>query len=102
MFGERLTPMEEEAQRDAAYTAIRLLYRECLPLWTVCARAPCRRHRRCCGEARACLARGWTLMPEALQQAAWAAVECGGPRRLPPASAIEQDLRHFPPSNFVN
>ncbi len=101
MFSERLTPMEGEAQTDAAFTAIRLLYCASLPLWKACKRPPCKRHRRCCGQSRACLAHGWKLMPEAVQPAAWDEVKRGGPRRLPPASAIERDLRRFPPTNFV-
>jgi hypothetical protein len=36
------------------------------------------------------------LMPPALQ------VQVGGPRRVPPATALEQELRHFPPTNFVH
>jgi len=99
---KRLTPEEEDEQREAAFAAIRLLYRDALPLWQVCPRAPCKRHRRCCGEVRPCLERGWPLLPAAVQDAAYEEVQRGGPRRLPPATHTEWELRRFPPSNFVH
>lgn len=49
------------------------------------------RNRRCCGEARACLARGWKLMPAAAQQAAWDAVKRGGPRRCRQRAASKRN-----------
>jgi hypothetical protein len=99
---KRLTPDEEAAQREAAFAAIRQLYREALPLWRTCPRGSCRRHQCCFGEARPCLKRGWPLMPPELQKRAQDQVIAGGPRRLPPATHLEWQLRRYPPSNFVH
>jgi hypothetical protein len=40
-------------------------------------------------------------MPPELQAEAHHAVMRGGPRRLPPATHTEWQLRRYPPSNFV-
>jgi len=93
---------DEDGQRAAAVAAIRRLYCEVLPLWRACRRGSCRRHRLCIGEARACLARVWALLPEELQRQAQDQVIAGGPRRLPPESRLESELRRFPASNFVH
>jgi hypothetical protein len=98
----RLSPDEEEAQRQAAFAAIRRLYSEVVAVWPSCDRGFCRRHRRCNGEVGSCLARAWPLTPPALQAAAYDQVQLGGPRRLPPATPLERELRHFPPTNFVH
>jgi hypothetical protein len=95
LTGDALT-----VQREAAFAAIRALYRESLPLWRVCPRGICRRHKHCAGDAD-CLRRGWPLLPIPVQEAAAAQVRVGGPRRLPPASRLELHLRRYPPSNFV-
>jgi hypothetical protein len=101
-FYKRITPEEEVEQREAAFAAIRRLYSEVLPLWRSCARGYCRRHRCCVGDVRKCLARGWPLTSGAMQLQNWHAVIAGGPQRRPPATAIEQGLRRYPPSNFVH
>jgi hypothetical protein len=101
LYNKRWTEDEHKAQREAAFAAIRRLYREALPLWRVCARGYCRRHKSCAGAAD-CLKRGWPLMPPHLQAAAFAEVRAGGPRRQPPATHLEWDLRNYPPSNFVH
>ena len=101
-YNKRLTPEEEVAQREAAFAAIRLLYAQALPLWRACGRGDCRRHKSCHGETRACLKRGWPLMPPELQEQAYRQVMMGGPRRLPPATHTEWELRRFPASNFVH
>jgi hypothetical protein len=102
LYNKRLTPDEQVARREAAFAAIRKLYCEVLPLWRGCPRAACRRHLCCCGDAAACLKRGWPLMPPDVQQRAFDQVVAGGPRRLPPATHTEWHLRRFPPSNFVH
>ncbi|MDE1972379.1 MAG: hypothetical protein KGK33_16770 [Hyphomicrobiales bacterium] len=100
---KRRTPDDEQAERDIAFAAIRRLYAESLPLWRFCARGYCRRHRRCAGDdQRACLKRGWPLVPPQLQAQAYALVRQGGPQRRPPATHMEWSLRRFPPSNFVH
>jgi len=96
----RPSPEQDRKRKDAAFAAIRKLYRESLPLWQVCPRGYCRRHRTCAGDAD-CLKRGWPRLPEALQMAAIEEVKRGGPRRLPPATEDELHLRRYPPSNFV-
>ncbi len=98
----RLTTEQERAERVAAFAAIRALYCEAVPLWRACRRGFCRRNRRCCGDSQECLARGWPLMAPELKEIAVAQVLAGGPRRRPPASHNEWQLRRFPPSNFVH
>ena len=62
-FADAPTEEGQRAQREAAFAAIRALYVESLPLWRVCGRAYCRRHHICGGDSRACIERGWPLMP---------------------------------------
>ena len=102
LYNKRTTPDEQGAQRELAFEAIRRLYCEALPLWRTCPRGRCRRHMRCCGDAGVCLKRGWPLMPPELQERAYHQVMAGGPRRLPPATHREWQLRRFPASNFVH
>jgi hypothetical protein len=92
---------EHARQRHSAFAAIKKLYCEALPLWRVCPRGFCRRNKCCGGDAEACLKRGWKLFPVAEQNRAWREVGRGGPRRRPPATAMEKGLRHYPSSNFV-
>ena len=40
-------------------------------------------------------------MPPELQKEAYAQVQVGGPRRLPPSTHTEWGLRRYAPSNFV-
>jgi len=98
---DRRAPAVIEAERERAFAAIRKLYAEALPLWRVCPSGACRRHKGCSGDHRACLRRGWPLMPAELQEQAVREVARGGPRRLAPASEIERALRRYPASNFV-
>jgi len=98
----RLSDEEEIVQREAAFAAIRLLYAEVLPLWRCCGRGHCRRHKRCCGDARSCVKRCWPQMPPQRQNAAYRQVMAGGPLRVPPATHMEWSLRRYPPSNFVH
>jgi hypothetical protein len=102
LYFKRATPDEQVALREAAFAAIRRLYCEVLPLWRACPRGECRRHHLCRGEALSCLRRGWPLMPEAVRERACKEVALGGPRRLPPATHLEWELRSYPPSNFVS
>jgi len=101
LFNKRLTPDEQAAQRDAAFAAIRHLYGEALPLWRFCRRGSCRRHRADSGDGPSCLNRAWPHMSAELQTEAHQAVMRGGPRRLPPATHTEWQLRRYPPSNFA-
>jgi hypothetical protein len=103
LTNKRLTPDEQEAQREAAFAAIRRLYAEVLPLWRFCGRGFCRRHKQCGGkDVSPCLQRGWPLMPPEVRTRAYREVIAGGPRRMPAASQIEWDLRRYPSSNFVH
>ena len=101
LFWKRRTPDEERAEREIAFAAIKRLYAKSLPLWRVCKRGFCRRHKRCAAEGAACVPRAWKLMPPDVQERAYEEVTRGGPRRLPPATRLEQDLRRYPPTNFV-
>jgi hypothetical protein len=98
---DAVTPKGQEAQRNAAFAAIRRLYGESLPLWRSCASGSCRRHRRCNGDSTACLRRAWPLMTPELQQQAYEQVMRGGPRRLRSATHMEWSLRGYAPTNFV-
>ena len=95
-------PNEFEAaqQRHAAFAATRKLYAEVAPLWRVCLRAVCRRNACCRGDAEQCIMRAWDRFPVADKNRAWRAVQYGGPRRIPPATAAEKYLRRYPRSDF--
>lgn len=93
---------EAARQRNRAFVAIRKLYGESLPLWRVCLRAVCRRNKCCRGDPQKCVIRCWKLFSTAEQDRAWSAVQHGGPRRIPPATAMEKGLRHYPSSNFTH
>jgi|GEM_PF-3108269 len=93
---------EEARQRNRAFATIKKLYCESLPLWRVCARGVCRRNKCCRGDPVRCLTRGWKRFSHAEQDRAWVAVQHGGPRHLPPATAMEKGLRHYPSSNFTH
>ena len=99
---QRLKPEEAATYRRAAFAAIRKLFAEVVPLWSSCGRGRCRRHHRCAGNIRPCLARSWPLMSKEAQEAAHLEVMRGGPRRLPPQTRMELNLRGYPPSNFVH
>ena len=81
------------ALANAAHAATRRLYCDVLGFWTRCASRGCQRHRRCVGEPGQCLQRGMNDVPAPLRLAARAAVIAGGPRRLPPASHMEWQVR---------
>jgi hypothetical protein len=98
---DAVTAEGQEAQRQAAFAAIRRLYCEALSLWRTCRRGYCRRHRCCSGDGDVCLRRTWPLMPPDVQQRAYDLVRRGGPRRVRPATHSEWLLRGFPPTNFV-
>ena len=101
LFFKRSTPDEQVAQREVAFAAIKLLYAELLPLWRVCGRGFCRRHKDAAARAVKCMTRTWPLVPPEVQRRAYEEVMRGGPRRLPPATHLEQHLRGYPPTNFV-
>jgi hypothetical protein len=96
------TEAGRQAQREAAFAAIRRLYCESLPLWRTCSRGYCRRHRCCGADGAVCLPRAWPIMPPDVQEQAYELVRRGGPRRLRPATHMEWILRGYPPSNFVH
>ena len=92
----------EAMQRHGARAAIKKLYCESMPLWRVCLRGFCRRNERCGRDPGACLSRGWKLFSATEQERAWLAVQHGGPRHVPPATATEKVLRRYPRSNFTD
>jgi hypothetical protein len=96
-----LSRADEDTQRKAAFAAIRQLYCDVLPLWSVCERGFCRRHHRCAANERGCLPHNWERLSRTVQEDAFRQVMIGGPRRAPPQSRVEEELRRFPPTNFV-
>jgi hypothetical protein len=67
-----------------------------LALWRGCRNKKCRRHRRCLGEAAACLLRAQPTIPQARLMEAEKEVMAGGPRRVPPAPHLEWIVRREP------
>jgi hypothetical protein len=88
-------------QVDAAHRATQRLYCDTLEFWRRCSRPPCRRHRRCCGEASRCLMRGLIHVPPSQRRKAHKAVIAGGPRRLPPRTHFEWIVRRADFSTVV-
>jgi hypothetical protein len=87
------------ARFEAEKTRQQQRYCDALALWRSCARKDCRRHRRCCGDANACLARAVALdrMP---QRAAWRArqdILLATPRNI---GAPERAARQCMPIDF--
>jgi hypothetical protein len=79
----------------AAHAATRRLYCDVLRFWTSCRSRGCGRHRRCLGDPQKCLHRGMMHVPRAQRLRARATVIAGGPRRLPPASHMEWQVRQY-------
>jgi hypothetical protein len=77
----------------AAHAATRRLYCDVLRFWTNCPLRGCGRYRRCVGDPRQCLHRGLIHVPQAQRLRARAEVIAGGPRRLPPGSHMEWQVR---------
>ena len=102
LFNKRLTPDEQEVQREAAFAAIKRLYCAVVPVWRTCRRGYCRRHRCCIGSPGPCLKRAWPLLPKPIQDRAQKEVQAGGPHRIAAATHTEWLLRRFPPSNFTH
>ena len=88
-FTKRRSALENRALIDAAYRATHRLYCDALRLWLACPSRPCLRHRRCVGEATACLNRALPAIAPAQLAAARQQVIAGGPHRVPPATHIE-------------
>jgi hypothetical protein len=92
-FLKRRTIAEGLAQVDAAHVATHRLYCDALSLWRRCAWRTCKRHRCCMGEPTGCLLRGLPYVPPRARLKAQQQVIAGGPRRLPPATHIERQVR---------
>ncbi len=87
---------------DTAHVATWRLYCEVLALWRACRIKKCRRHRRCLGEPAGCLLRALPTVPQAQQLEAAKAVLAGGPRRVPPATHLEWNVRREPLPSLVS
>ena len=92
-YEKRRSFAEGRALVDAAHVATHRLYCDVLAFWRRCSRTPCKRQRRCVGEPTKCLMRGLPSVPDAEQLRAQAGVIAGGPRRIPPATHIEWQVR---------
>lgn len=90
---KRRTFEQGKAEVDAAHVATCRLYCDALGFWRRCAKRPCRRHRRCTGDAPDCLGAGHYLVPPSLRARAHEEVLLGGPRRVAPATHIEWTVR---------
>ena len=73
---KRLTPEQEDAERKAAFAAIRALFCQVAQPWRSCPRGYCRRHHCCIAEAGPgpCLKRHWPLLTPAEQKQAHGAM----------------------------
>lgn len=100
-LNKRHTPKEQQALHNAARAAVQRLYCDVLELWRACKTPRCKRHRRCGGDAQACLRRGVKGVPQHRLNDAQAAVLAGGPRRIAPATHAEWVLRRQPPSSVT-
>ena len=80
---------------DAAHVATWRLYCEVLALWRGCRNEKCRRHRRCLGEAAACLC-GRSRACRRPTVGSGERAMAGGPRRVPPATHLEWLVRREP------
>jgi hypothetical protein len=78
---------------DAAHVATHRLYCDVLAFWRRCGLRSCKRHRRCLGEPRQCLLRGLPFVPPSRRLKAQQEVIAGGPRRIPPSSHVEWQVR---------
>jgi hypothetical protein len=78
---------------DAAHLATHRLYCDALGFWRRCTMRTCKRHRHCMGEPTGCLLRGLPYVPPSARLKAQREVIAGGPRRLPPASHAEWQVR---------
>jgi len=78
---------------EAAHLATQRLYCETFKFWRSCPVRACKRHRRCAGNPAACLMRGLPSVPYRDRIAAEKEVLAGGPRRLPPTTHYEWQLR---------
>jgi hypothetical protein len=98
-LNKRYTPKQQQALYNAARAATQRLYCDVLELWRSCRKPRCKRHQRCSGEPQACLRR-CTSLPNDQHDAVRAQVIAGGPRRIPPATHTERDLREYPLSTL--
>jgi hypothetical protein len=87
---------------DAAHSATWRLYCEVLALWRACRIKKCRRRRRCLCEPAACLFRALPTVPHARQPEAAKEAMAGGPRRVPPATHLEWNVRREPLPSLMN
>jgi hypothetical protein len=98
--GKNLPPREYQRRYNAARAAAQRLYCDAFGFWRACACAPCRRAKRCCGNAGNCLAHGVARVPPSRRNRAYAWVMAGGPRRIPATTPMERMLRGYPLSSL--
>ena len=92
-FLKRRSFAQGKALLDLAHIATRRLYCDSLRFWRSCPGRPCKRHRRCLGDPTNCLLRGLIFVPPSMRLRARKRVIAGGPRRIPPASHCEWQIR---------
>jgi hypothetical protein len=96
---KRPSPKQYQARYNAALKATQRLYCEVLELWRSCKKPRCRRHQDCAGEPQPCLRRVYFDLPSDRHDELEAQVIAGGPRRIPPATHMEWQLRRTPLSS---
>jgi hypothetical protein len=101
-FLKRRSFAHGKALLDAAHVATYRLYCDALGLWRRCPEKPCKRHRRCVGEPQGCLLRGLPFVPPAQRLSAQQEVIEGGPRRIPPATHFEWQVRRCALTQLVS
>jgi len=92
-FLKRCSFAQGKAEIDAAHIATYRLYCDAFGLWRRCRKPSCKRHRRCTGEPHACLVGGLPFVPPAEQLKVQKDMIAGGPRRVPPATHFEWQVR---------
>ena len=92
-FLKRRSFPEGLALVDAAHIATHRLYCDALALWRRCSMRTCKRHRRCLGAPTGCLLRALPFVPPSQRAKAQQSATAGGPRRIPPATHIEWQVR---------
>jgi hypothetical protein len=83
-------PVAHARRRAAETERQQRRYCQAFALWLTCARKACRRHRRCAGDAHACLQRALDRVPREAQAQARAAILKATPENI---GAPEREAR---------
>lgn len=98
MPAKKPAPREWQARFNAAAKAAQRDYCNIFAFWTTCRYKPCRRTKRCEGDALACLKRGFDQVPGDVRQQAFARVIAQTPDT---ADSPTKTARRFSPFDFT-